>query len=359
MTTNNILIGALIVIVVLFGGYYVFMTPVATPTTTNNTTVVTQTPTPAQNPAPTAPAVKTDSTASVSSSAVVLTGKVTPNGAQTSYWYEYGSSTSLGSKTNSQSVGSGFVAIPAPIYITGLSASSPYYYRLSAQNAYGTVNGQTYAFTTNTEPPPTGIAPTTHSDAATGVTRTTANLNGQINPNGSDSFYWFEWGTSADLGVATALQSAGAGSAEKSVSLSLSDLTPLTKYYFRLNTQNRFGTVNGSILSFNTTGPAAPGISTASTNSATAIATSSATLNGHVNPNGAPTEYWFEYGVDPLLVSLVGQTTNTNVAGAGTASVAVSSFLGTVHPKTKYYFRIVARSSYGTVRGDINSFTTK
>ena len=42
---------------------------------------------------------------------------------------------------------------------------------------------------------------------------------------------------------------------------------------------------------------------TVTTNAATSITTTSAVLNGDVNPNGYATDAWFEYGTDPTLAS--------------------------------------------------------
>jgi phosphodiesterase/alkaline phosphatase D-like protein len=309
---------------------------------------------------PAAPVAQTGSNAAVSNSTAVVTGNVTPNGAQTTYWYEYGKTTSLGSKTSNQVAGSGFRAIVAPGYIIGLAANTKYYYRLVARNSVGTATGDTLNFmTSNSPPPPRASAPTTQTLAASNVARTTANLNGRVNPNGSDTTYWFEYGTTADLGSVTASQSAGNGTASQSASVSLSGLEPLTKYYYRVNAQNQYGTVNGAITSFTTSGPRAPGTATVTTGSATNITTSSATLNGRLNPNGADTSYWFEYSQQSLLGGIIGNTTPQHSVGAGTATVNVSVDVPGLASDTAYFYRLVAQNQFGIVRGDMQRFTTK
>src|SRR6185369_5244021 len=135
-------------------------------------------------------------------------------------------------------------------------------------------------------------------------------------------------------------------------SVSLSNLKPLTKYYFRLNAQNQFGTVNGSILTFTTTGPASPGAPRADTTAATGIATSSVRFTGLVNPEGDQTMFWFEYGTNSLLGNILGSTTKTVVAGNGTSNVSVSANANGLSPNTKYYVRLVAQNSYGVTQGD-------
>lgn len=362
--SKNTIIAILVVSIVAVSGWLVYAystnpsSPVVavTPTPSGNTTT-SPTPTPTVNAA--VPAVVTGAEVFVSNSTALVTGKVTPKGAQTVYWYEYGKTATLGTKTPSQTAGSGFVVIPSPAYIAGLSANTTYYYRLSASNSFGTVNGGTLSLTTNSNPPPTGSVPTTQTNNAVDVSRTTANLTGNVNPNNLATSYWFEYGETNNLGNATALQGAGSGSTSLGASVAITNLRPVTKYYFRLNASNQYGTTNGSILSFTTSGPASPNSPTVDTTSATNIAQSSLKFNGRVNPNGDATRFWFEYGVDSLLGSLLGSTTKTNVAGSGTSNVSVSTAVTGLSKDTRYYYRVVAENSYGTVRGDIVTVTTR
>jgi hypothetical protein len=110
---------------------------------------------------------------------------------------------------------------------------------------------------------------------------------------------------SVQLGNTSVVSSTSDGNTKITVSNSLSGLQPFTTYYYRIDTQNQFGTTNGSILSFTTSGPAAESAPSVVTRNATRIATSSATLQGTVNPNGLETRYWFEYSTDSLLGTVV------------------------------------------------------
>jgi lysophospholipase L1-like esterase len=93
-----------------------------------------------------------------------------------------------------------------------------------------------------------------------------------------------------------------------------------------------------------------------STLPATGITTTGATLNGIVNPNGAATTAWFQYGTDPSFLSFA--ETAQQAIGPGTTGQAVSSTLTTLAPWQTYYFRIVARNGGGTQTGTIDSFPT-
>jgi hypothetical protein len=267
--TKNVIIGILVVIVVLVGGYFIFannQTPVTDQSTTVAPVSTTETPTTPTSTVPpltlSTPVVQTNASASASSSTVLLNGQLTPGGMLTTYWFDYGPTMSLGSKTATLQIGSGFSAISAPQYLSGLSANTTYYYRLSAHNNLGTVSGAIYTFQTNNSNPPLKAAmPTVRTNNASNLARNSATLNGQITMNGWQASYWFEYGKDNTFGSTTALSTVATSASLASaspVSVSVSGLIPLTKYYFRVNAQNQFGTVNGSTLSFTTPGPANP-----------------------------------------------------------------------------------------------------
>lgn len=364
MNTNTAIVGGIIAIVALVGLVFYFGQSAGPAGNATSTPPVTNggdggtTPTP--TPQAGAPSAVTNSSVAPSESTAVVSGTVTPNGAFTSYWYEYGMTTTFGNKTTNQGVGSGYATITAPNYITGLAKDTTYYFRLVAENQFGRVAGTQYAFHTplNT-PPPVGSAPLVKTVAAGGVSRTTANLNGEVTPNKSPTQYWFEYGKTSDLGQTSAFTSVGDGSAKVLASISLANLDPQTTYYFRLNAQNQFGTVNGGVLNFKTAGPASASAPSASTRSATNVQKSTATLRGTVDANGAETMYWFEYSTDSLLGSVLLKATAQKSAGADTNETSVSTDVTGLAADTNYYFRLVAENSLGTDRGDRETFKTK
>src|SRR3989338_6745180 len=363
--SKNIIIGALVLAVVVGGGYALLKDKPTEDVTDNTSTNTPEYTTPAETyttPAVVtsgAPTVTTSANAGVSSSTATVTGEVKPNGASTTYWFEYGETTALGSRTSSQNIGSSFSKIPTPAFITGLKADTKYYFRLSANNRFSTLNGITYTFQTNNNPPQQGTTPTSRTLSATDISRTTANLEGQVNPRGSETRYWFEYGKDVNLGNVTSLETLASGNTTVAVASPVSNLEPLTKYYFRLNAQNQFGTVNGAILNFTTKGPATPSSPSVTTTGASNIKSDSAALNGRINPNGAETTYWFEYSSDSLLSILIGSGTPREVLAAGTDNVNVSADIENLSKNTKYYYRLIGRNSFGVVRGSILSFTTK
>lgn len=364
--TTTMIVGGIAAVVIIGGLIFYGLSatnpsPTATSTPVNSTDTNTpQTTTPSQTRTPKAPLVVTSTKAFPTDTTVVVSGNVTPNGAFTNYWYEFGKTESFGNKTANQTLGSGYASIQAPAFITGLSKDTTYFFRLVASNTLGTVSGSRYTFeTTHGVPPPVGSAPGIKTLAASGISRNTVNLNGEVTPNKAATQHWFEYGKTTNLGNTTAMVSVGDGSTKVPASVSLSGLDPVTTYYFRLNAQNQFGTVNGAILNFKTAGPPAPTAPTVTTGSATKVSTSTATLRGNVTPNGVETAYWFEYSTDSLLGSILLTSTAQASVGAGTNAILVDTNVSSLARSTTYYFRLVAKNDLGTIRGDRQTFKTK
>ncbi len=307
---------------------------------------------------PGAPIVITSAANSASNSTATVNGTINPNGAGTAYWYEYGTSAALGNKTLPQSVGAGYTTIAAPIYITGLRANTTYYYRLTAENMYGTVSGVQHTLKTNSNPPAPVVLPSATTKATNDVQNNSAIVKGQVNPNGTAANYWFEYGTSTNLGGISTIQTLDSTTGLRDIAIQLNNLASQTKYYYRINAQNQYGTVNGSIMSFTTTGPANnQGAPEASTDDASNIEKTTATFKGRIDPNGVATTYWFEYSITPALLSITG--TNSQTLAAGTTTKSVSQAVTGLNPNTKYYYRVIAQNQFGIDYGDIESFTTR
>jgi hypothetical protein len=105
---------------------------------------------------PSAPAVTTSAASGVTDTAATLNATVNPEGAATTYQFQYGTTTSYGSVTPASpaSAGSGSSAVGESAVLSGLSAGTTYDYRLVAINAAGTTNGSYQTFTTSATPPP-------------------------------------------------------------------------------------------------------------------------------------------------------------------------------------------------------------
>src|SRR5215204_4183331 len=82
--------------------------------------------------------------------------------------------------------------------------------------------------------------------------------------------------------------------------------------------------------------------------------TTTATLNGTVDPNLAETKYHFEYGTTTDYVL----KTPVESAGAADGPAAVAATVPDLTASTTYHFRLVAESALGTAVGDDATFQT-
>lgn len=92
----------------------------------------------------------------------------------------------------------------------------------------------------------------------------------------------------------------------------------------------------------------------ATTGAATSVGSTTATLNGTVNPSGSSTTYYFEYGTTDSY----GSTTSSEGAGSATSTVAETASLTGLSANTTYDFQLVAKNSGGTTDGGNSTFTT-
>jgi len=205
-------------------------------------------------------------------------------------------------------------------------------------------SGSAPTTTTTTQPP---TAPLAVTGAVDQTTNTSSVLTGEVEPNGADTHYYFEYGTSADFGQTTAAIDAGTSFTPAAVTVTLGGLLPGQTYDYRLVATNSVGTSYGEAATFATT--AAP---LAVTGTAASASATSETLSGSVDPGGLETSYYFEYGRTHAL----GRSTPVTQAGAGNGADPVSAIALKLRADTSYDFRIVATNALGTSVGVIENF---
>jgi phosphodiesterase/alkaline phosphatase D-like protein len=289
-----------------------------------------------------APNATTGPTTSVGPTSATVTGTVNPGGQATTWYVEYGKSTSYGSKTGSVSAGSGSSATAVSAELTGLASGTTYHYRVVATNASSTDRGSDAVFTTT-------VPPVATTGVASSIAATSATLNATVDPNGRDTTYYFEYGTSSSYGTKTSSRSAGSSTSPQAEAVSITGLQAGRTYHFRVVATSDAGTSEGKDASFVTSG--APSVQTGD---ATSIAPTSATLTGSVTPNGLSTTWWFEYGT----TTGYGSTTGSHGAGSGAGANKVSLSVKSLKVGTTYHFRLVARNSSGKTVGDDRTFST-
>ena len=153
--------------------------------------------------------------------------------------------------------------------------------------------------------------------AATSVTSTTATLNGTVNANGTSTAVSFDYG-----GVGYGTNVAGTptpvtGSSPTAVAFSLTGLSPVTTYHFRVNGVSAAGTANGGDLTFTTPGTTPQTITF--TNPGPHVVTDAPfALNASASPSGLPVSFSIVSG--PATVS--GST--LTITGVGSVTVRAS-----------------------------------
>ncbi len=143
-------------------------------------------------------------------------------------------------------------------YSRTIDTCTTYSWRVKAKNSCDVWGDWSVTWNFTTDCPQQ--LPTVITSAATNVSTSSATLNGTVNPNGSSTTYYFEYGTTTSYGtqIPTPPGSAGSGTSNVSVSTSVPGLTPSTTYHYRLVASNSGGTSNnGNDQTFITTGTVA------------------------------------------------------------------------------------------------------
>lgn len=115
-------------------------------------------------------------------------------------------------------------------------------------------NFQVSKFSITVRPPGSGRPPAAATAGATGVTATSATLNGSVDRDGQATTYQFDYGTTTGYGRALDAKAVAAGSGTSAVSESarLTALQPGTTYHYRIKATNATGSAYGSDQTFTT-----------------------------------------------------------------------------------------------------------
>jgi hypothetical protein len=186
------------------------------------------------------------------------------------------------------------------------------------------------------------------------ATRVTLNGTVKLDKAGPAECY-FEYGTSRSYGQKGSCQPKTVTEAEPEpapVKRTITGLRPDTTYFYRVSATNALGGVKHTNTGkgsedegeVTTTGPGLQG------ESASEVASTAASLDATIDPNGLPTYYYFEYveaahyeaaGEDPYAA---GHTTPTEALGSAPGELTVSQPAQSLPPSTTYHYRLVVVS---------------
>ena len=215
-----------------------------------------------------------------------------------------------------------------------------------------------YNGTMRSNPPDMGayeyaLDPLVNTTVAGAITTTTATLNGTINASNFTVNSFFDYGLTTAYGTSVAGTPASVtGNTATGISYAATGLTALTTYHYRARGVTTGGLIAyGPDMTFTTLGPPPTMVTTG----ASAVTTTTATLNGTANANGSSTTVTFQYGLTVAYGSTINGNPNTVT---GLTAIGVNAAITLLTPNTLYHYRIVGVSSNGTTNGNDMTFTT-
>lgn len=206
------------------------------------------------------PTVGTEPASAVRVYAAVLNATVSAKGSPATAWFRHGTDPTLATATETphEDIGSGDEEQTLAAEIDGLEPATDYYFQAVASNDGGERRGEIESFTTLDLAPPDAT-----TEEPTTVTSTTARLVATVDPRGTETHVFFEWGTDPALASpdVTSEEVVGAGDPETMVAQTIAGLDPGgVRYYARVVATNAAGTTRGEIVSFRTAPPPPSGL---------------------------------------------------------------------------------------------------
>ena len=197
-----------------------------------------------------APAVTTLEATLISDRTATISGSINPGVDVIDAWFEWGTDSTLATNFSTTHINIPYSSTTTTIDegLVGLSIGTTYYYRVVAMNKAGTSKGNILNF--KTQGPPGVI-----TSPAMQLYPRESTLSGSVNPNEIEANAWFQLGFDPEFAAyatTSPMLAVGAGQTFVPVDHLFDQLSTGTKYYYRLNASNYWGTAHGDTLSFTT-----------------------------------------------------------------------------------------------------------
>jgi hypothetical protein len=225
-----------------------------------------------------------------------------------------------------------------------LQIATHYFVRAYATNLTGTFYGDEISFFT------TNGSMTLNTSVATSITAISATIGGSV-PNDGGSAITERGFCISKSQNPTITNKISNGSGIGSFSSNINGLDANTTYYARVFATNSIGTMYGNEINFTTK----DGIITLTTNEATSITATSATIGGSITSDGGAsiTVRGFCWSKTPNPTTADGKSTSTGTTGSYATNISGLSIGST------YYVRAYATNAVGTYYGNEVSYTTQ
>jgi hypothetical protein len=297
------------------------------------------------------PDVAGETASGVTGTSATLEAQINPESQETTYFFEYSSvEANLGTASATKLPGSApLTSGPETVSVATGAVLKPgvtYYFRAVAENAaHEKTEGTIEHFTTSIETPVTR--------PATGVTGTSAELNGRLNPKASGTagyFFFYSIGTSCTGGGETTHEGPVTGKGVPVNALAES-LEGNTEYAFCVVSTSPTETLMGAPKLF-VTARIAPKV-----DSETALPSglSTAFLLAKVDPENERTSCVFEYGTTSVTQNIV-PCSPAEPQGSGEVTVTASLSGLTA---TAYKYRVVLANKTGKTEGAEQTFSSR
>jgi hypothetical protein len=133
------------------------------------------------------PTIATGDASGQQDGTATLTGTAHPEGAPTSYWFEYGPSPALGTSTPPRNLSVAMRTNNVSAALAGLQPGATYHYRIVASGEHGSSTGETRTFTVPAPPAPTPPPPPPEPVALGGLKVTPSPLRRSRNRLGTSA----------------------------------------------------------------------------------------------------------------------------------------------------------------------------